>query len=275
MGDFLRRHRESLEPGQVGVTAGSRRRTPGLRREEVAALAHMSVDFYTRLEQARGSRPSRQTVAALASALRLNRDERDHLYELSGHTPPPLRLRSEQPSAGLLRIMRSLETPAQIVSDIGVTLAQNRLARLLLGDQSGTSGLERSMIYRWFTDPHARAIHPEAEHATHSHSYVAMLRAAHSRNPTDPTDPEVEQIIGALLDRSREFRALWQLHEVGTPDGTTKRFISPIVGTLTLDCQILTAQNQSESLVVLTAAPGSEDEQLLKLLAVVGDETFA
>jgi transcriptional regulator with XRE-family HTH domain len=133
LADFLRRRREALLPGDVGLSAGSRRRTRGLRREEVAGLAHMSTDSYARLEQRRASRPSEQTTAALARALRLTPAERDHLFPLAGHTAPPRAFRTDHPSPGLLRVLDRIDTPAQIVSDLGVTLSQNQLAEALVG----------------------------------------------------------------------------------------------------------------------------------------------
>jgi transcriptional regulator with XRE-family HTH domain len=272
LADFLRSRRTGLQPGDVGLSAGSRRRTSGLRREEVAQLAHMSTDFYTRLEQARGSRPSQQTVAAIARALRLNPFERDHLYRLAGHSAPALAFRTDHPNPGLLRVMDVIDSPAQIISDIGVTLSQNRLAELLVGDTTRFSGLERSMIYRWFVQPEARAIHPEDEYPLHSHGFVGMLRAAQSRSPSDP---EVLELVGGLMEQSDEFRELWALHEVGTRQGTIKRFIHPLIGTITLDCQILSSMNYAENLVVFTAMPGSEDAERLALLAVVGGQTFS
>ena len=130
LADFLRRRREALQPDDVGLHAGARRRTRGLRREEVAGLAHMSTDFYARLEQRRGSRPSEQTTAALARALRLTQDERDHLFALAGHTAPPRAFRTDHPSPGLLRVLDRIDSPAQIVSDLGMTLRMTtRLGR--------------------------------------------------------------------------------------------------------------------------------------------------
>ncbi|HYZ30040.1 MAG TPA: helix-turn-helix transcriptional regulator [Thermoleophilaceae bacterium] len=271
LADFLRRRREALQPEDVGLSPGRRRRTSGLRREEVARLAHMSTDFYTRLEQRRGSRPSEQTVAALARALRLNQDERDHLFALAGHNPPPRSFRSDYPSPGLLRLLDRLDTPAQVISDLGVTLAQNQLGEALLGGRTGYSGLRRSVFYRWFTDPAERRIHPEDEHEMHSRGYVAWLRAVDGRAGDDP---EVRDMIEHLLRESDEFTELWQRHEVGSRSGTLKRFIHPLVGTMTLDCQILTSENGTERLVVFTATPGSEDADRLALLSVIGAQGF-
>jgi transcriptional regulator with XRE-family HTH domain len=271
LADFLRRRREGLQPDDVGLAAGARRRTSGLRREEVAALAHMSTDFYARLEQRRGSRPSEQTVAALARALRLSQDERDHLFALAGHTPPPRAFRTDHASPGLLRVLGRLDTPAQIVSDLGVTLSQNALAEALVGVQTNHAGLSRSMVYRWFTDPAERRIHPEADHPMHSRIHVASLRAAHGR---DPDDLEARELVERLIGESEEFARLWERHEVASRAGTQKRFVHPLVGPLTLDCQVLTSENLIEKLVVFTAAPGSEDADRLELLAVVGAQSF-
>jgi transcriptional regulator with XRE-family HTH domain len=273
LADFLRRRREALEPGDLGLPPGQRRRTRGLRREEVAALAHMSTDFYARLEQRRGSGPSEQTVAALARALRLTQDERDHLFALAGRTPPTRSWRTEHPSPELLRILAQLGSPAQIVSDLGVTLAQNPLAEALVGVQTRHTGLRRSMIYRWFTDPAERRIHPEEDHALHSRIWVASLRAVHGRVPPDP---EAHDLVDHLLRQSEEFATLWERHEVASPTGKLKRFAHPLIGPLTLHCQILISdQNVTERLVVFTAAPGSEDAQRLQLLSVVGSQHFS
>lgn len=271
LADFLRRRRAALQPDDVGLHAGARRRTGGLRREEVAGLAHMSTDFYARLEQRRGSRPSEQTTAALARALRLTQDERDHLFALAGHTAPPRAFRTDHPSPGLLRVLERLDTPAQIVSDLGVTLVQNRLAEALAGVQTDYTGLRRSMIYRWFTEPEQREIHPREDHTQHSRIHVASLRAVHGRSADDT---EARELVARLLEESEEFGALWERHEVASRAGTMKRFLHPMVGPLTLDCQVLTAENATERLIVFTASPGSEDADRLALLSVVGAQAF-
>jgi transcriptional regulator with XRE-family HTH domain len=271
LADFLRRRREALQPDDVGLAKGRRRRTSGLRREEVAALASMSTDFYTRLEQRRGSRPSEQTAAAIARALRLTQDERDHLFQLAGHAAPPRGTRSDHVSPALMRVLDRLDTPAQVVSDLGVTLRQNPLAEALLGVHTQHTGLERSLYYRWFTDPAERRIYPEADHAAHSRNYVAGLRAVHGRSGDDR---EASELVEQLRRRSREFAELWDRHEVAARISTLKRLVHPTVGELTLDCQILTAENQTEKLVVFTATPGTEDAERLALLSVIGAQQF-
>ena len=272
LADFLRRRRQTLRPEDVGLSPGRRRRTAGLRREEVALLAHMSTDFYTRLEQRRGSRPSEQTVSALARALRLTQDERDHVFQLAGHVAPPRGLRSDHVTPALLRVLDRLDTPAEVVSDLGVVLAQNPLAEALLGAQTHYTGLARSVIYRWFTDPDERSRWPEADHAMHSRSYVASLRAAHGR---DTGDPEAQELVDALRRRSPEFAELWERHEVAVRGNFRKRIAHPTVGLMELDCQILTSENQTERLIVFTATPGTEDADRLAMLSVIGTQTFA
>jgi transcriptional regulator with XRE-family HTH domain len=271
LADFLRRRREALQPEDVGLSKGRRRRTTGLRREEVASLANMSTDFYARLEQRRGSRPSEQMVGAISRALRLTQDERDHLFQLAGHAAPPRGFRSDHVTPALLRVLDRLDTPAQVVSDLGVTLAQNPLAVALLGNLTEHTGLRRSTIYRWFTDPDERSRVPEADYDFHSRSYVAHLRAVHSRRAGDH---EAQELVDDLIRSSPEFAQLWDRHEVALRADTHKRFVHPSVGLIELDCQILTSQNQTELLVVFTAMPGSEDAGRLELLEVIGPQRF-
>ena len=272
LADFLRRRREDLRPDDVGLPAGRRRRTAGLRREEVAQLANMSTDFYARIEQRRGSRPSEATVAALARALRLTLDERDHLFHLAGYEPPARGIRSDHVSPPLLRILDHLDAPAQVTSDLAVTLVQNEMAVALLGLQTEFEGPSRSLFYRWFTDPEEREHYPPEDHDEHSRTYVASLRAVYGR---DSGDAEARELVELLRTESPEFARLWDQHEVAVRRDTHKRVVHPTVGTLELDCQILTAENNTERMIVFTAAPGSEDAEKLKLLAVVGNQTFS
>lgn len=272
LADFLRKRRAALTVADLGLPPTARRRTPGLRREEVAAAAHMSTDFYERLEQQRGGAPSRAMVAALAQALRLTADERSHLYELAGHVPPPRGYRLSHPSRELVEVLSHLDTPAQIVTDLGVTLRQNALARALVGEQTLYAGHDRSIIYRWFTDPVQRDLYACADHDEHSRSHVASLRAVHGRS--GGADPEADELVARLLADSREFGRLWSQHEVGSRSGITKRYVHPLVGELTLDCNVLTSSNITERLVVFTAAPGSHAAQRLELLSVIGSQGF-
>ncbi len=274
LADFLRRHRESLRPADAGLSAGPRRRTIGLRREEVAQLASMSVDYYTRLEQQRGPQPSVQMLASIARALRLTDDERDYLYRLAGHNAPDRANASGHVTAALLRVLDRLDdSPALILSSLGETLVQNRLAVALLGDASRYSGLERSEIYRWFIRPTAeRGRYPEADQPRHSRAQVASLRAAYgSMGP----DSRAGELVRELQRRSPEFAELWERHEVAKRFEDHKVLVHPEIGPIELDCQALFTEDQSQALLVLTAPPNSEGAEKLKLLAVLGSQTFA
>src|SRR5919112_1437563 len=166
LADFLRGRREALQPEDVGLPRGQRRRTGGLRREEVAALCHMSTDYYARLERERGPRPSEQMLASIAQGLHLSVDERDHLFRLAGHQPPARGESSEHISPGLLRIFDRLhDTPAEIVTELGETLRQTALGIALTGDLTAYTGPERSIGYRWFTDAATRARYAPEDHS--------------------------------------------------------------------------------------------------------------
>ncbi|MFH9176661.1 helix-turn-helix transcriptional regulator [Streptomyces albogriseolus] len=178
LADFLRRRRQAIRPAEVGIADGPRRRTRGLRREEVAMLAGMSVDYVVRLEQGRSSQPSAQLLVALARALRLSDDERDHLFHLAGHRPPPADGTARMARAGLVRMLDLLgDTPAAVMSDLGEMLAQNRASLLLMSDHTGFRGDRRYMIYRWFTEPEVRAVCPPEDRDLNSRRLVADLRA--------------------------------------------------------------------------------------------------
>ncbi|MFE4697459.1 helix-turn-helix transcriptional regulator [Streptomyces sp. NPDC056738] len=267
--DFLRRGRARLEPSDVGLPAGSRRRTPGLRREEVAALAGMSVDYYTRLEQARGPRPSRQMLGALARALRLTGDERDHLFHLAGEEPPRAMGASSHVRPGLLLILDRLhDAPAQVVTDYGELLAQNAMSAAL----TGRSEPGRNLIRGFFTDPASRSLFPPEDRPEHARSHVANLRAVTAARPTDPAPAA---LVAELRARSEEFAELWESHEVAVRRSATKRFLNPTVGLLELDCEILLSSGDNQLLVVHTARPGTESHERLRLLRVVGLQDLA
>lgn len=273
LADFLRRRREALRPGDVGLPAGARRRASGLRREEVAALAVMSADYYTRLEQRRGPQPSEQMLASLARALRLTSGERDYLFQVAGHNAPASVSVAEHVAPALLRVLDRLsDTPALIVSSLGETLVQNRMAEALFGDKSGYTGLARSGIYRWFTDPAERLRYSEYDRARQSSAEVANLRAAYgSMGPNS----RAGELVRALQKASPEFAGLWERHEVARRFADHKTLIHPELGPIEVDCQVLFTENQSQALLVLTAPPGTEGYEKLQLLAVLGHEHFA
>lgn len=265
--DFLRRRREALQPEDVGLGAGPRRRAKGLRREEVALLAHMSTDYYARLEQQRGPQPSEQMLSAIALALRLSQDERDHLLRLCGHRPAPRARRTDHVNPALMRVLDRLDTPAQVMSDTGETLVQNALAVALVGDQTRHAGLARSLLYRWFTDPAEREIYPAEDRAGHTRTYVAAARTLLAR---DPDDARAAEIVARLLERSPEFAALWAEHEVDPRIDDRKRLLHPRVGLIELHCQPLIAADEGQVLLVYTATPGTEDADKLRVLSAIG-----
>lgn len=268
--DFLRRRREALQPEDVGLSRGSRRRTEGLRREEVAALCDMSVDYYSRLEQGRGPQPSEQMLAAISRGLRLTLDERDHLFRLGGHNAPLRALRSEHISPGLMRVLDRLQdTPAQVVSELGEILLQTAPARALFGDEIGLTGMSRCIVYRWFTEPAARNVFPIEDHATQSRNLTADVRTVYAKYGSSS---RAGAIVDALLEQSPEFAELWAAHDVNTVHSYEKRLQNTEVGVLTVQCQLLHDHDQGQSLIIYTATPGSESYQKLQLLSVIGVE---
>ncbi|MET9090678.1 helix-turn-helix transcriptional regulator [Streptomyces cyaneofuscatus] len=269
---FLRHRRELLQPEDVGLPRGQRRRTGGLRREEVAVLCHMSTDYYARLERERGPQPSEQMIASIAQGLHLSLEERDHLFRLSGHTPPVRGTTGEHINPGLLRILDRLDdTPAEIVTELGETLRQSPLGVALTGDTTRYSGFDRSIGYRWFTDPATRSLYVADDHDFLSRMFASGLRELATLRGAGSRAAHCAEL---LLDRSEEFRRLWDRHEVGIRPHEVKRFIHPEVGVLELNCQRLLDPDQSHSLLVYTAPPGSESYDRLRLLSVIGAQAM-
>lgn len=272
LADFLRARREALQPSDVGLPAGARRRAPGLRREEVAALTGMSTDYYARIEQGRGPQPSGQMLTALARALRLSDDERDYLFRTAGHPAPDRASASTHVAAPLLRVLDRLDdSPALILSEIGETLVANRMAVALFGDHSARTGLARSDAYRWFLEPGSRVIYPEDDRPHHSRAVVSSLRVAYGRSGPRSRAGE---LVAALLEQSPEFADLWAGHDVARRFEDHKTLVHPELGLLELDCQALFTEDQSQALLVLTAPPRTEAWEKLQLLAVVGSQIF-
>jgi transcriptional regulator with XRE-family HTH domain len=266
LADFLRSRREALQPEDVGLPRGPRRRTGGLRREEVAALSGMSTDYYARIEQQRGPQPSEQMLAAIARGLHLSLDERDHLFRLGGHAAPQRVLRNDHLSPGMMRIADRLsDTPAIVVNRYGETLLQTPMAVALLGDETHFAGLARSVVYRWFTEPASRKTYPDEDHPLHSRIFTAQLRLAYAADP----DGRAGEIVRALLAGSPEFAEVWAEHEVGLTHTDRKRIVHPELGVLELWCQNLLDPDQAQILVVFTAVPGSPSYEKLQLLAAV------
>ena len=272
LAEFLRRRREALQPEDVGLPRGQRRRTNGLRREEVASLSHMSTDYYSRLERARGPQPSEQMIASISQGLHLSLEERDHLFRLAGHNPPLRGSTGDHISPGMLRIFDRLQdTPAEIVTELGETLRQTPLGVALTGDLVSLTGPARSIGYRWFTDPATRDRYAPEDHDHLSRMFASGLRGTIA---THGAVSYAARLADLLLEESAEFRAVWNLHEVGIRPNETKHFVHPELGDLELACQSLVDPEQSHLLLVYTAIPGSESYEKLQLLSVIGTQAL-
>ncbi|MGW4871876.1 MmyB family transcriptional regulator [Streptomyces chartreusis] len=275
---FLKSRRARVRPGDVGLTVGPRRRVPGLRREEVAQLAGLSADYYTELERGRGAQPSDQTLAALARALRLNKDERDHLFHLADRRIPPA---AHGPAAhvepGLLSLLdRLTTTPAMVITALHETLAQNPLATALVGARPATGGPAggptTGFLYRWFTEPSSRALYPPEDHPHHSAVFVADLRAVAARRGRDA---EIDRIVAGLRRASEEFAALWDTRDVGVRRADHKRIVHPTLGVIEVDCHSLFSEDGHQRLLWFTAPPGTEGAARLELLSVIGRQDMS
>ena len=273
LADFLRRSRERTDPASVGLAPRNRMRTPGLRREDVAQMAGISVDYYARLEQQRGARPSEQVIGALARALRLTEDEYDYLNRLAGY---PTRTRGAavpHVRPGLLLVLdRLVDVPAQVMSDSSQVLARNAMAEALFGAPA-LPGRAGNAIWLLFAETGSRPL-PREDLPRLMASAVADLRATHARRPDDP---EVNALIRDLLEVSAEFRGLWEQHDVAVRHICEKTFIHPQIGRLEFACEILLSASASgeQSLVLYSARPGTDTAEKLELLRVLGRETFA
>ncbi|WP_328471871.1 helix-turn-helix transcriptional regulator [Actinoplanes sp. NBC_00393] len=262
--EFLRDRRSRVQPGDVGLAAGTRRRTPGLRREEVAGLAGISVDYYARMEQARGPQPSRQVLAALARALRLFDDERAHLYRLAGEQPVAPDGPSADVPAGVLHLLDRLDdTPAYVIDVKYEILAWNRMAAALLGDPSSWPAGRRNIIWNLFRDG------PPVDEAF-AEECVADLRAAAAQFPQDPG---IHRLIARLRASSPDFVRRWEKLQVCVRRGTTvKHLHHPVVGELALECEVLDIAGHGQRLIIYSARPGSPTAEALQLLSVVGTQ---
>jgi transcriptional regulator with XRE-family HTH domain len=252
---FLRMRRARLRPEQVGIPPGVRRRTPGLRREEVAALAGVSTEWYKWLEQARDVRASETALRRIASALRLEPSELHHLLTLSGygragadHGQP----RVEAISPYLQRLIDQLEScPAWIFGERWDILAWNRAATVIFGDLAAMQGIERNSQYQMFIGSRFRRMMVDWE--MHARDCVARLRVVHARNVDDPW---FNELIALLQRRSPEFAGWWNEHNVQIPAEGTKAYDHPEAGRLTFDYTVLhVAGDRFASLDLVTYVP--------------------
>ncbi|MFF9811624.1 helix-turn-helix transcriptional regulator [Streptomyces iakyrus] len=272
LADFLRSRRERITPAEVGLPAGPRRRTPGLRREEVAQLAYISTEYYTRLEQARAPHPSHEVLAGLARALRLTDTERDHLHHLAGTPPLPSAGPSRQVRQSILDLLHRLpQAAATVTSATFEVLAWNDLAAALMEDFSALPRRDRNLVRRVFLGPHTQGqrLYGVSDADAFARISTQRLRAAAARYPDDP---EVAELVAELLDGSEEFTRLWQSHDVSAELTLCKTFQHPLVGPVTVNCDVLDITDRDQQVVIYTAVPGSPSEEALRLLSVIGTQ---
>ncbi|MGW4793037.1 helix-turn-helix transcriptional regulator [Nonomuraea sp. NPDC004297] len=264
LADFLRARRARVTPADVGLPAGGTRRTPGLRRQEVAQLAGMSIDYYIRLEQGRGPHPSKQVVNALARALLLNQDERAHLFHLTGQPLDRPRIRVDVPDS-LLHLIAFLEdVPAYVLDARYDIRAWNPMAGALMGGLDSTSPGERNVI-RWvFMSPEIAEHLGDEEKSRFARGSVADLRAAAGRHPGDR---RIQALVAELLALSPAFAELWSRHEVQVRREQRKRVVHPVVGAIDVICQVMQVPDRDDlRLVLYTAEPGSPSHRALREL---------
>lgn len=268
LADFLRRARSQVDPERAGLAADGRvRRVPGLRREEVALLARVSTDYYTRLEQGRRITPSPGVVDAIATALGLDEAGRSHLSHLIGEGARPVRrrpARAQSARRGLHQLLDSLDgVPAMLLGRHTDVLATNRLARALLADFEAMPATERNYARWMFLDPQARERLVDWE--AQARTVVENLRLEAGR---DPDDPATQALVGALTIASPQFARWWEEHRVHRRTFGDKHFLHPVVGELTLQYETLTMPGDPDQVLFLfTAVPGSPSRAALDLLA--------
>ena len=269
---LLRTRRRLLQPEDVGLPRTRRRRTPGLRREEVAALCSMSTAYYGRLERDRGPRPSPTILASLARALRFTTAERDQLFEAAGYAPPEGGLGATHVKPGVMHVLARLEdTVALVVDPVGEVVHQTWPAKAVFGELTDRTGWERSSYYRWFTDPGVRRCHPLGEHPLIGAEIADALRYDRQCHCG------AARLTELLLDRSQEFRVHWHR---GAPSATDTRaarrcrVVHPSAGVIDLHRDVLVAPGHGYRLVTYLATAGSESHTNLALAMAIGHHRF-
>lgn len=268
LGRTLHAWRDRVTPAEVGLSSGGKRRAPGLRREELAQLAGLSVDYIVRLEQGRSDSPSVQVLTALARALRLSDAERNHLFALAGEVEPsPGRISAYIPP-GVQRIVDQLEGAPLCVCDAAWTMITwNPMFAALIGDPSQWQGRWRNIILRHFAAPGDRIVQTPEQQRAFRVAMVTDLRASLARYPHDP---DLKALIEELRTGYDDFAQLWEQPVVGFHQTERKTIQHPEVGTFDVDCDVLAVPGSDLRIVVYTAAPKTEAAEKLRLLSVIG-----
>lgn len=276
LGATIRAWRDRLTPAEAGLPTGRVRRAAGLRREELSELAGISVDYIVRLEQGRASTPSAQIVSALARALRLSRDERDHLYRLAGLQPPGDGTITDHIPPGMQRVLTRLgETPVAVFAADWRLVWWNRSWAALLGDPSALAPEDRSLVRSRFPvagDRGRLAAWPviSENREASDRAVLADLRRASARYPGDA---RLAALIRRTIDGNPHFARLWHDGSVGAHVEDRKTIRHPGVGEITVDCDVLSDSDTDLKIVIYTVAPGSEDETKLALTRVAGAQS--
>jgi transcriptional regulator with XRE-family HTH domain len=258
---FLRDRREGTPPADAGLPTDRRRRTPGLRREEVADLAHMSVDYYARLEQARGPHPSPRILDALTGALRLTEAERTHLFRLAGANPAPPVGPARRVRPYVADLLRRMPDSAAVVTAATYdVIAWNPLAEALLGGLRDEPNLARRRFLRTGARENAHEGSGAAEFADIA---VARLRGAADRYPHD--EP-LARLLAELRAGSEEFTEVWGTNPVRAPGHRVKTVTHPEIGPVRVNCDVLTVPDDDQQVVFITADPGSPSARALSHL---------
>jgi transcriptional regulator with XRE-family HTH domain len=273
-GRTVRHWRDRVQPAAVGVSVGGRRRACGLRREELAALAGISVDYLTRLEQGRATSPSTQVVEALARALRVSDAERDLLFRLAGHATPGLDMVSSRITPSVQRLLdRLANTPVAVYDATWTLLVANSPYDALMGSTTGWRGIERNGLWRNLVGPGSRAVHTPEEQAELEARLVADLRLTAARYPADRG---LKQLLRELAAQSPRFVELWETGVVAPhlDFGRHKVIDHPDVGRIALACDTLIVAADDLRIMIYTAEPDTEDAERLALAIVLGTQSL-
>lgn len=269
LGHVLRGWRNRLSPVDAGLPESSRRRAPGLRREEVAQLAGLSVDYLIRLEQGRARHPSAQVVASLARSLQLDRTHRDHLYRLAGLLPPTDGLIDTHVSPGVARLVaRLVDAPVGVFSAHWQLLTWNPMWAALHGDPTALEPLQRNLIHAVFgsEDTARRLFRPVTSTNGVERFAAALVADLRTAATSYPSDPSLLSLVEKLCRDNDYFKALWMSRTAAVHETDRKTIHHPGVDTITLDCDVLTAPGSDVHVVIYTAASGSPDAQKLEHL---------
>lgn len=271
-GQAVRRWRDRVSPDAAGLPAGGHRRATGLRREELAMLAGISVDYVTRLEQGRADSPSAQVVEALARALRLAGPERAHLFRLAGLSPPGPDAVPTHITPSVQRLLDRFDnTPVAVYDATWTMLLHNQPYAALMGDPSGWRGYQRNGVWRAFLGEPGRARQTPESFAAFQAALASDLRAAAA---TYPADQYLRKLVAELRANSPRFQELWDAGTVGRHEAARKIIDHPTVGSLTLDCDVLTVRGSDPRIMIYTAEPGTGDAERLALLTVLGTQSL-